>query len=92
MGDDDSPSWQNATWEGNRRAQLRASLKLSPRQRFEALEELAETSEWLGRAGGSHRYPDELPRERTAAPDPTVQEQAGRYGGHGEAPPDREPD
>ena len=29
--------WDNASWEGNRRAQLRASLKLTPRQRFEAL-------------------------------------------------------
>lgn len=45
--------WDNATWKGNRRAQLRASLKLTPKQRFEALEEMAETSSWL--AGNPHR-------------------------------------
>lgn len=34
-------SWENATWEGSRRAQLRAALALSVRERLQALEELA---------------------------------------------------
>ncbi len=36
--------WQTGTWEGSRRAQLRASLRLTVRQRLEALEALSETS------------------------------------------------
>lgn len=43
--------WEPGTWEGSRRAQLRASLKLTPKQRFEALEQLADTSRWLAGAG-----------------------------------------
>lgn len=45
MGNDNN--WDNATWEGNRKQQLRESLKLSYQQRFEALETMSETSDWL---------------------------------------------
>lgn len=54
MAVDDEIDWNSTTWEGNRRAQLRASLKLTPKQRFEALEEMAETSRWLAGAGKRH--------------------------------------
>ncbi len=43
-------NWEYATWEGSRKAQLRASLKLSYAERFRALEELSETSDWLANA------------------------------------------
>ena len=34
--------WETATWEGSRRAQLREALTLTVRERFQAIEELAE--------------------------------------------------
>jgi len=40
-------TWDNATWEGSRRAMIRQSLKLTVRERLQALEELAETSRKL---------------------------------------------
>ena len=39
--------WENATWEGSRRAQLRAALALTVRERLQALEDLAELSQRL---------------------------------------------
>jgi hypothetical protein len=45
-----SPSeqnWDNATWLGSRRAMIRQSLKLSVRQRLQALEDLCATSQAL---------------------------------------------
>ena len=50
MTDDKQQDWDNATWEGSRKAQLRKSLKLSPKERFKALETFAETSNWLASA------------------------------------------
>jgi len=47
-------SWDAATWEGSRRAQLRRSLELTVPERLEALDELARTSEGVtvrGRGG-----------------------------------------
>ncbi len=41
------PDWKYGSWEGSRILQLKISLKLTARQRFEALEEIAETSTWL---------------------------------------------
>jgi len=41
------PGWETATWEGARRAQLRAALALTVRERLQALEELAELSQRL---------------------------------------------
>lgn len=43
----DSQNWNNASWEGSRIAQLKNSLKLTPKQRFEALEDFSQVSSWL---------------------------------------------
>jgi hypothetical protein len=40
-------SWSNATWQGSRGVQLRAALKMSVRQRLQALEELCELAQRL---------------------------------------------
>ena len=39
--------WETATWEGSRRAQLRAALALTVRERLQALEDLAELAQRL---------------------------------------------
>jgi hypothetical protein len=39
--------WETATWEGSRRAQLRAALELTVRERFQALEDMAEMAQRL---------------------------------------------
>jgi hypothetical protein len=39
--------WETATWEGSRRAQLRAVLALTVRERLQALEDLAELAQRL---------------------------------------------
>ena len=39
--------WETATWEGSRRAQLRAALALTVRERLQALEDLAQLAERL---------------------------------------------
>lgn len=39
--------WETATWEGSRRAQLRAALALTVRERLQALEDLGELAERL---------------------------------------------
>ncbi len=39
--------WEAATWEGSRRVQLRVALAMTLRQRFQALEELAELAQRL---------------------------------------------
>jgi hypothetical protein len=44
-----SPDWNAATWEGSRRAQIRRNLRLTVRERLEALEDLTETSDRLAR-------------------------------------------
>ena len=41
MSIDDKINWSKTTWEGSRREQLKSSLKLTPKQRFEALEAFA---------------------------------------------------
>jgi hypothetical protein len=47
MSDAPQDDWSNATWEGSRRAQLRAALALSVRERLLAMQELGELSEKL---------------------------------------------
>jgi hypothetical protein len=47
MSRDTDTAWETATWEGSRRAQLRAALALTVRERLEALEQLAELSQRL---------------------------------------------
>ena len=39
--------WETATWEGSRRAQLRAALSMTVRERLQALEDLSELAERL---------------------------------------------
>ncbi len=39
--------WENSTWEGSRRAMIRKSLKLTARQRLQALENMNQTSQTL---------------------------------------------
>lgn len=39
--------WSSTTWQGSRRAQLRAALKLTVRERLLAMQELAELSDRL---------------------------------------------
>ncbi len=61
--------WSAATWEGSRRAQIRRNLRLTVRERLEALEELTETSEQLARTAREAARWDELGhlRRRMAA-------------------------
>lgn len=47
MSDVPQADRSNATWEGSRRAQLRAALALSVRERLLAMEEFGELSEKL---------------------------------------------
>ncbi|MFB6260153.1 MAG: hypothetical protein ABEK42_05575 [Thiohalorhabdaceae bacterium] len=47
MTDQPEPGWEAATWEGSRREQLRRALRLTPRQRLEAMETLSETARSL---------------------------------------------
>lgn len=43
--------WTYGTWDGARQAQLRRSLRLTVRERLQALDELGEVSERIARAG-----------------------------------------
>ena len=56
----DKQNWHNASWEGSRIAQLKNSLKLTPKQRFEALEDFSQVSDWL--AGSRKKYHLKLDR------------------------------
>ena len=47
METDSDPAWETATWEGSRRAQIRAALSLSLRERLLALDDLIELSRRL---------------------------------------------
>jgi hypothetical protein len=47
---DEEVGWEAGTWEGSRRLQLRRALKLTVRERLQALEALAETSDRLSEA------------------------------------------
>ena len=40
-------NWETATWKGSRRVQLRAALAMTIRERFQALEQLAELAKRL---------------------------------------------
>jgi len=44
---DKSNQWASATWDGSRIAQLKNSLKLTPNQRFEALEDFSKVNDWF---------------------------------------------
>lgn len=38
-------AWEETTWEGNRRAQLRHALELTLRERLQAVEDMAEVAQ-----------------------------------------------
>ncbi|MCH7856864.1 MAG: hypothetical protein IIB37_08945 [Gemmatimonadetes bacterium] len=61
----DQPGWEAGTWEGARRLGLRKALGLSVRERLQALEAMAETSERLARIGVSARRDDSAAEERS---------------------------
>jgi hypothetical protein len=72
-----SPSeqnWNNATWLGSRRAMIRQSLKLSVRQRLQALEDLCATSQALANLKETGH---------------SINEQAGGYTSPSTAPDDK---
>ena len=52
MSDTPPPDWSSVTWEGARRAQLRAALALTVRERLEAMEALGELSDRIAAATG----------------------------------------
>jgi hypothetical protein len=58
--DTDKIDWSVTTWEGSRRAQLRRSLKLSLRERLQAIDEMAQLAQAFAqaRAEGRLRSPD----------------------------------
>lgn len=71
-------SWDTVTWEGSRRAQIRRNLRLSPRQRLEALETLTETSRVLSQLG--KRNPSE--RKKSTPPQGTEEHEAREDSGN----------
>ncbi len=50
MSDAPPADWSNATWEGSRRAQLRAALALTVRERLLAMEALGELAQKVAAA------------------------------------------
>lgn len=59
---DDAVDWSVTTWEGARRAHLRESLKLTVRERLEALDRLAETSRFFARLRAEGKLQARAPR------------------------------
>ena len=57
MSDTPQPDWSSVTWEGARRAQLRAALALTVRERLEAMEALGELSDRIAAATGRATAP-----------------------------------
>jgi hypothetical protein len=55
--------WDETTWDGNRRAQLRRALELTLRERLQAVEDMAEVAE---------RFRQMRARDRKLEPEPTV--------------------
>ena len=50
MNETPQADWSNATWEGSRRAQLRAALALTVRERLLAMQELGELAQKIAAA------------------------------------------
>ncbi len=50
MKDTPQADWSNGTWEGSRRAQLRAALTLSVRERLLTMQELGELARKIAAA------------------------------------------
>lgn len=50
MARDTGDPWESATFDGARRAQIRRSMRLSPRRRLEVMIELEQTARYLAAA------------------------------------------
>jgi hypothetical protein len=57
----DDIDWSLTTWAGSRRAQLRRSLKLSLRERLQALDEMARLAGAMARARAEGRLRSPTP-------------------------------
>jgi len=62
-------AWNETTWEGNRRAQLRHALSLTLRERLQAVEDMAEIAQRFRemRARDSAQNGDTPPNNGTGA-------------------------
>ena len=79
---ENDPAWEAATWEGNRRAQLRRALRRTVRERLEALEALSETSARLAALGRAARQIGSSPSQEPArGATAEVREPRGPYEG-----------
>ncbi len=65
----DPPDWSAATWEGARRAQIRRALRLTVRERLEALEHLSETSARLAQSAPVPPLSPTSARDAPGSPD-----------------------
>ncbi len=81
---DNRHDWDKTTWEGSRREQLRQSLKLSSRERIEAIEHMQEVSDALATARAAGRL---LAGEHQSHSDPangaSVQDEPGQHQSNG---------
>lgn len=51
--------WEETTWDGNRRAQLRRALDLTLRERLQAVEDMAEVAERFRQMRARSRKPEQ---------------------------------
>ena len=58
MSRDADEGWETTTWEGSRRAQLRAALALTVRERLQALEALADLAQRLAEMPRANTIPE----------------------------------
>jgi hypothetical protein len=57
---DDNIDWSLCTWAGAKRAQLREFLKLTVRERLEAVEQMGKIAEMLKRVRNMPSAPEEV--------------------------------
>lgn len=50
--------WEETTWEGNRRAQLRRALQLTLRERLQAVEDMAQVAQRFQEMRSLNNGPD----------------------------------
>ncbi len=75
--DGKNEDWQTGTWEGSRKAQLRAALRLTVRQRLEALEAMSETSRHMAqlREQGAFHYGEQDMQKDSTSPQRVAERQ-----------------
>lgn len=73
MNDKTEKSWQAASWEGSRRAQIKRTMRLTPRQRLEAMIQLDKTAQELAKA------PNQSQRSQSASRGPIVAKKTSTY-------------